>query len=550
MSTAIITLGLRRHWRGPVITAVVLGLLLILELSVYQGMADDVLTTLPKEYLALLGVPEGASLGSLAYNGFLGSMGALAVGGLAISWGSRAIAREEQEGTLSLQLASPLSRTRLLTSKIVVMLLHLAITALGLWGIGELAPLLLDIELGEAHIGALMLHVTVNACFYGFMAMGIGAATGRPGLGSGIAALIMTLSFFLHGLLAAVPDYKEYTEYVPWHYLTGSSPFLNGVEWNHIAILAAGAVVFVITAYLVFPRRDLRSQSTPLLTKLAKSPLLRRLEELSSRGGKPTGIIGKQISRHVVLGFIVIATMFGLMGVLVGGMYPMLDDTISSLADNLTPDLLKLFGATEMSTPEGYYRTQTMGMMAPVAVILLTTAAANAGIAGLEKRRQIGLLLSHPIARWRIVAAALVSATVWNVLVSAGTFAGLAAGNVLGDMGISYWKLAAACAMMAALGWFFTGVTLLLAAATGRPGVAVWGTVGIAVISYMVNVSLQLQDDLIDWAKVSPFYWYADNEPLVNGLDWGNFGVLVGVGALLMALAFLAYQRRDLRLRQ
>jgi ABC-2 type transport system permease protein len=50
------------------------------------------------------------------------------------------------------------------------------------------------------------------------------------------------------------------------------------------------------------------------------------------------------------------------------------------------------------------------------------------------------------------------------------------------------------------------------------------------------------------WLKyLSPFYYYAGHDPLTQGIDVGDLGVLAAVAIALTALGILAFERRDLR---
>ena len=53
--------------------------------------------------------------------------------------------------------------------------------------------------------------------------------------------------------------------------------------------------------------------------------------------------------------------------------------------------------------------------------------------------------------------------------------------------------------------------------------------------------------NLAEWARVSPFYYYAQNQPLSNGISWTNLGVLLGAGVLAVAASVLFFERRDIR---
>ena len=49
------------------------------------------------------------------------------------------------------------------------------------------------------------------------------------------------------------------------------------------------------------------------------------------------------------------------------------------------------------------------------------------------------------------------------------------------------------------------------------------------------------------FAVLSPFHYFLSSDPLVNGMDWGHAGVLVGIFVVLVAAAVPLFDRRDLR---
>ncbi|WP_286218893.1 hypothetical protein [Paraoerskovia sediminicola] len=52
--------------------------------------------------------------------------------------------------------------------------------------------------------------------------------------------------------------YETAAKLSPWYYYLGSDPLTNGVDWLHLAVLAAVAAVGLGLAARYFPRRDLR----------------------------------------------------------------------------------------------------------------------------------------------------------------------------------------------------------------------------------------------------------------------------------------------------
>jgi ABC-2 type transport system permease protein len=52
----------------------------------------------------------------------------------------------------------------------------------------------------------------------------------------------------------------------------------------------------------------------------------------------------------------------------------------------------------------------------------------------------------------------------------------------------------------------------------------------------------------VSWLKfASPFYYYAGNDPLGNGIDLADLAVLGAATAALVAIATLGFRHRDLR---
>lgn len=548
-TTAVVTRTVHDRWVGIVIAIVSIGVLIVFGMAVYADIGTDVYQELPEALRSVMGIPAGADAATLAYNVMLGTIGSLTLAGLAVSIGASGIAGEEREGTIGLLLANPASRTAVLGAKTAALLVLITAGGLALWGASELAPLLLDVEVGAAHTGAVALHVTVNALFYGFLAMAIGAWTGRRGLASGVPAGLIAVSFVLAGLLPLLESTEPFVNVVPWHYFDGSQPLLNGVAWDDLAILLAGIVVFAAVAVVGLRRRDLRSRAlgTSLLDHLRADPRTQQLAERLAGSTRVSSIATKTATEHQGLLLIVAGLMFTLMGVLMGPIFSAMEGTITDLAGQLPEDVLAVLGGADMSTPEGFYRSETLGLMAPIAVILIATVVAARAVAGEEHNATLGLLLANPISRTRVLGEKTLVMVAFVVVVGLATFAGIAGGSLLGGLGMSIPNIAATSVMLILLGLVFGGLALLLGAATGQVRTAVYGTTAVAVVTYVIDAFASLNPDLADLGFLSPFYYYRSTEPLLNGLPWGHAAVLLAVAVVLTAASFPLFARRDLR---
>jgi ABC-2 type transport system permease protein len=199
-----------------------------------------------------------------------------------------------------------------------------------------------------------------------------------------------------------------------------------------------------------------------------------------------------------------------------------------------------------MSTPEGWYQLETFGMMAPISVMVATVAIAAAALAGEEDHRTMGLLLANPISRSTVVLQNVIAMVLYGFVVGFAIFAGVAIGSLLGGLGMDIANIAATSLLVTLVGLAFGALALALGAATGRVKVAVYGTVGLALVLFVLNAFLPFNDTFAGYAKWSPFYYYLTSDPLINGMNWGHGAVLTGLTIALVALAVFLFSRRDL----
>ena len=548
MSTAIFTRALRDRWIGTTVGAVSLGLLLLFAMAVYRDIDLAVYTDLPEALRDVMGIPGDADVASLAYGAMLGSVGALAFGGLAISIGAGSIAGEERNGTMGLLLGNPTSRHTVLASKALALIVLIAVSTTVLWAFADITPRVLDVDIGDANVPAIMVHLGMSTLLFGFLALAIGAWTGKSGLAVGASAGVMVLSFFAVGLLPLVDDLADLARIFPWYYYDGSDPLSNGIDVAHLAMLAAGIAIAAVVAWVGVQRRDLRGQSsgTSLIDRLRTMPVVSYVGERFAGSGRVSAIWAKTASDHQGLLAITALLMFAVMGLMMGPLYVFIEDDIAGLADDLPEAMLDIFGGGDLSTPEGWFQVETLGLVAPIAIILCTLVVARS-LATRQADGTMGLLLANPVSRRRVVLETAAAMTLYAVIIGVATFSGIALGIILADLDVSIANLAAAITLLTLLGLLFGALTLLLAALTGRAAPATYITIGAAAVAQLWNGLLATNDDLADLARLSPFYYYISSDPLVTGMNWWHAGILGGVAVALVPAAVIAFDRNDLR---
>ncbi len=549
MLATIYTKTIRDRRLGMSIAAAVLALFMLYAMAVYSDIDLSFYTDLPQALRDLMGIPEGADAASLSYNVMLSAIGALTLGGLAISMGAAAIAGEERNGTLGLLLANPKSRTHVLVSKITSMVTLIAAVSVVLWVAGLGIPALLDIEIGRTHVGAMMLHLGVNSLFYGFLAAAIGGWTGNRSLASGATAGVMVLSYFATGLLPLIESLADLARVFPWYYYNAGDPLVNGVNWGHLSVLIIGSAALGVVAVVGVNRRDLRGQSSgvTLLDRLRANPTTNRLVDRLAGSTRVSKLWIKTASEHQGLLIVVSLTMFAVMGVMLGPMYAAVEGDLSSLSEQLPESLLAIAGGGDMSTAEGFFQVETFSLMAPIAIMIVTIVIGARALAGEEANKTIGLLLANPIKRSTVVLNQVIPMVLYAVVVGLATFAGVAVGSIISGLGMSITGIAATSGLVTLLGLVFGALALLLSAGTGQTRIAVYGTIGVALASHLLNSFLPLSVRLAGYAKLTPNYYYLSSDPLINGMRWGHAALLAGLIVAMVAASVVVYERRDLR---
>jgi ABC-2 type transport system permease protein len=165
----------------------------------------------PEMQQALRNYPEGV-LEAFNYDdltspaGYLGSsvyglLIPLLVAVFAIAYGTRAVAGDEEAGTLDLLLAHPVGRTRLALERFAALAAALALAGVVLW-LAMLAiagPAQLEGVTAAEFAAATTQLVLFGACL-GALAFAIGAATGRKTLALGASAGVAVLAYLANGV--------------------------------------------------------------------------------------------------------------------------------------------------------------------------------------------------------------------------------------------------------------------------------------------------------------------------------------------------------------
>ena len=228
-----------------------------------QQQFEDLMRDLPDAVKALFGAAEGISF--ISPPGYLQSRlfslllpVLLLVFGIGV--GARAVGGAEENGTLELVLAHPVSRRRVVAERYLALVaLVTGLAAVALVSLAALAPLVglfEGISLRRL-LGAFAAAVALTL-LHASLAFAAGCVSGRRGTAIAVAGAVAVGGYVLHGLIAAADLLAPARFLSPWHWylernLLGSPPTFQAVVLPLIVtalVTAAGARVFT--------HRDLR----------------------------------------------------------------------------------------------------------------------------------------------------------------------------------------------------------------------------------------------------------------------------------------------------
>jgi ABC-2 type transport system permease protein len=221
----------------------------------------------PEMQQALRNYPEGL-LEAFNYDdltsaaGYLGSsvyglLVPLLVAVFAIAFGTRAVAGDEEAGTLDLLLAHPVGRTRLALERFGALAAALVLVGALLW-LAMLAiagPAELD-GVTAAELAAASTQLVLFGACLGALAFAIGAATGRKTLAIGASAGVAVLAYLANGVFPQVEGLAWTRDVSPWHWYLGGEPLNNGLQTGDALLLLAVTAVLVAAGTWRFNRRD------------------------------------------------------------------------------------------------------------------------------------------------------------------------------------------------------------------------------------------------------------------------------------------------------
>ncbi|NKB91275.1 MAG: ABC transporter permease subunit [Candidatus Nanopelagicales bacterium] len=261
---SLLVSDLRLRWRSLLWWTVGVVLLSTLVSSFYKSIAGDtayeeVFSSLPESLQGLIGGADlGTPVGYLSAEMYSFFMPAVLLV-FAIGRSTSTLAGEEEDHTLDLLLAQPISRTALYVQKVVGVALGIAVLA-----IAVAVPVIAladwsELKVPAANLWAATAQLFAFVLFLGMLAMTVSASMGRRAAGVGVAAGLAFVTYLLDGFGKSIEWLEPWRVLTPWYWYDVGEALAESMPWTSFAVLLGATLIVGALGLWGFNRRNLRS---------------------------------------------------------------------------------------------------------------------------------------------------------------------------------------------------------------------------------------------------------------------------------------------------
>ncbi len=253
-----------RRYRGQIIGwgigLALLGLLLVSMFDSIGSQADalnEYLEVFPEEFTAFFG--DFSDFGTP--EGFVGveffSYMPIIIGIFAVMIGSGMLVSDEENGTLDLILAYPVSRTALFAGRVLAFIVT-SVMILGLAWVGLAIPMswssmTIDLDVLALPFVSLLAQIMI----FGAVSLLFSMLLPSRGMASMAGGLLLVASFFITGLAKIDDTLETVAQISPLNYYQAREAF-DGLNGTWVAGILGVSLGFIILAWLLFRQRDIR----------------------------------------------------------------------------------------------------------------------------------------------------------------------------------------------------------------------------------------------------------------------------------------------------
>lgn len=230
--------------------------------------------------------------------------------------------------------------------------------------------------------------------------------------------------------------------------------------------------------------------------------------------------------------------------------YPTIRDSqaeVGNIADAFPEAFQKIFRMQDYTSEIGYLSTELFTATLPLIFLAIAVTWGARLTTEEEDGHTADVFFSLPITRTSYTATRFVTVAVVLACVALALLVSLLIGTALLDFSVPMDRFLAGAWILFGLGAVFTSLAAAIGALTGRRGIALGVAVTLAIGFFVLYSLAPLVESIDATTPFNPLQWTIGSQPLLNGFDLGYSLVIVAVTAVMVALTFVGFRRRDIK---
>ena len=253
------------HWKAFFFWTIGLIAMVVIQLSVYPTVRSSAvglasfLDNYPKALREIFRMEDYTSGPGYLSTELFSMMLPLIFISIGASWGSNATAQEEERRTADILLTLPISRVRILITKIATAVVAQFVLAIVLVITLALGIRFVDLPLATLKIFAGALTGVLLGILFNAIATFVGAALGKRSVALGGAIGLAIAGFLFYSLAPLVHTFDRITPVNPFQWTLGSRPLFDGIDWGYTSFALLLSAALYVASLFVFKRRDIQA---------------------------------------------------------------------------------------------------------------------------------------------------------------------------------------------------------------------------------------------------------------------------------------------------
>jgi ABC-2 type transport system permease protein len=255
----------RDHWKSLISWAGVLVTMTTIQLSIYPTISKsgqvfqkfiDSYPDAIKKMFRMEDYTSGPGFLSTELYSMILPLVLIAVGA---TFGASATADEEEKGTADLLFSMPISRSKIMASKMAATVSVLFILGFVTYLNIYIGSGLVDMEINLSFLAWGTISCTLIGLFFSGVGYIFGALTGKKGVSLGASSAIGLLFFVFYSIAPLVNDFEFLTPINPFHWALGGNVLFSGPDWPGMTKLLSGTIILYCLSFAILNRKDIRT---------------------------------------------------------------------------------------------------------------------------------------------------------------------------------------------------------------------------------------------------------------------------------------------------